>query len=347
MTKRRFWLVAIMLIVALLGAACGDDDDNTTTDTTDGDKGDSKTLPVPTHPSGSTMDAIQKKGKLVVGTKFDQPLFGQKNPLNGNIEGFDVEIAKLMAQAIFGGSLEDAAKKVEFVETPSRIREATITDGKADIVVATYTINDTRKQVVGFAGPYYVAGQDIMVKKDNTTIKSVSDLNGKKVCSVQGSTSIKNVQAQAPQADLSITFDVYSKCAEALKDGRVEAVTTDNVILYGLVNDDKNSFKLVGNEFTTEPYGIGLKKGDDVFRNFLNDRLEAIYRNGEWAAAWERTVGKAGIETPQPPPVNRYTDTAATGGGTTTTGGSGSGSGGATTSSSTTSTTAASTTTTT
>ena len=342
--KRR-WLVAATLALALIAGACGDSDDDGNGNAGSGDDA-GKSIAKPTFPAGTTMANLQAKGKIVVGTKFDQPLFGQKNPTNGNIEGFDVEIAKLMAQGIFGGTLEEAAKQVEFVETPSRIREASITDGKVDIVVATYTINDTRKQVVDFAGPYYVAGQDIMVKKGNTAIKSVQDLNGKKVCSVQGSTSIKNVQAQAPRADLSITFDVYSKCAEALKDGRVDAVTTDNVILYGLVNDDKDAFELVGNEFTTEPYGIGLKKGDDAFRDFLNDRLEDIYGNGEWAAAWERTVGEAGIDTPQPPPIDRYTSSGSGGAGTTTTTGSG-GSGGSSTSSSTTSTTVSSTTSTT
>src|SRR5213078_251226 len=109
---------------------------------------------------------------------------------------------------------------------------------------------------------------DIMVKKGDDSIKSVTDLNGKKVCSVQGSTSLANVKAKAPQADLSITFDVYSKCVDALKDGRVE--------------DNKELFKVVGNPFTTEPYGIGIKKGDDAFRSFINDRLEASYRDGSW-----------------------------------------------------------------
>ena len=302
MTKRRWWLVAMLLVVALVGAACGDDDDDT-----DATAGDDTSLEAPKFDAGTTMASLQSKGKIVVGTKFDQPLFGLKNPLTGDIEGFDVEIAKLMAQGIFGGTLEDAAKKIEFVETVSRVREPSIIDAKVDVVVATYTINDTRKQVVSFAGPYYVAGQDIMVKKDNTSINSVADLNGKKVCSVQGSTSLTNVQQQAPQADLSITFDTYSKCAEALKDGRVEAVTTDNVILIGLVNDNKADFKLVGKTFTTEPYGIGLKRNDDAFRSFLNDRIEAIYKNGEWAKAWERTVGQAGIATPTPPAVDRYT----------------------------------------
>jgi glutamate transport system substrate-binding protein len=331
--------VALAVVLALVAGACGKDD-KTTTKTNGGDSDPSK--PAGTFPAGSTMAAIQTKGKLVVGTKFDQPLFGLKNPTNGQIEGFDVEIAKLMAQAIFGGTRADAAKKIDFVETVSKVREPSITDGRVDIVVATYTINDTRKQIVAFAGPYYVAGQDIMVKKDNNSIKSVSDLNGKKVCSVQGSTSIKNVQQQAPQADLSISFDVYSKCAEALKDGRVEAVTTDDSILAGLVKDNKDAFKLVGKPFTKEPYGIGLKKGDDAFRTFLNDTLESIERSGDWAKAWERTVGTAGIPTPTPPAIDRYTSTASSGGVTSTTGGSGSSSSSSTTTSSTPSTSSSS-----
>lgn len=329
--KRR-WLVAAMMALALVAGACGDDDDDNASTTGTGDAG---SLAKPTFAAGSTMAALQSKGKIVVGTKFDQPLFGQKNPLNGNVEGFDVEIAKLMAQGIFGGTLEEAGKKVEFIETVSKVREPSITDGKVDMVVATYTINDTRKQVVDFAGPYYLAGQDIMVKKDNTSVNSVSDLNGKKVCSVQGSTSIKNVAAQAPQADLSISFDTYSKCAEALKDGRVDAVTTDDVILVGLINDNKDLFKLVGKTFTKEPYGIGMKKGDQAFRDFLNDRIKAIVDNGEWEKAYERTVGKAGVPTPTPPPIDRYTTLS--GSGTTTTTAAGGTSGGST--SSTTSTT--------
>ena len=195
---------------------------------------------------------------------------------------------------------------MQFTETPSKVREARIQQGAVDMVVATYTINDERKQQVDFAGPYYVAGQDIMVRADNEDIQGVEDLNGKKVCSVQGSTSIDNVREQAPQADLSITFDVYSLCAEALRDGRVEAVSTDNVILLGLIDASGDEFKLVGNRFTEEPYGIGVRKGDDEFRAFINDRLEEIYANGDWAAAYEATVGRVEETTPEPPPVDRY-----------------------------------------
>jgi glutamate transport system substrate-binding protein len=294
---QRSWILGLTVAALLVAGACGSSKKSASSTST--------TAAAREFPAGSTMARLKAAGKMTVGTKFDQPLFGLKNPTNGQIEGFDVELAKLIAKRI------DPNLKLDYVETVSKNREPFIQEGKVDIVVATYTINDTRKQVVDFAGPYYVAGQDIMVKKDNTTIKGVEDLNGKKVCSVQGSTSIKNVQQKAPQADLGITFDTYSKCADALADGRVVAVTTDNIILLGIIKD-RGDFKLVGKTFTQEPYGVGLKKGDDQFRTFINDVLEEIYRSGEWKAAFDRTVGVAGEQAPTPPPVNRYTSTPAT-----------------------------------
>lgn len=308
MRKFRMTLLALLVALAMVAAGCGDSEPEPEESPTEA--GGAKEAPQ--FPAGSTMDTIQKSGKVIVGVKFDQPLFGQKNPITGEIEGFDVEMAKIFAQGIFGGTLDEAAGKIQFVETVSRVREANITQGTVNFIVATYTINDARKQVVDFAGPYYIAGQDIMVKKDDDSIKGVEDLNGKKVCSVQGSTSITNVVAKAPQADISISFDTYSKCAEALKDGRVQAVTTDNIILAGLIKEDGGeTFKLVGKPFTTEPYGVGLKKGDDAFRDFLNDKIEESYEDGSWEAAYERTVGTAGIPTPEPPPVDRYTSSGA------------------------------------
>ena len=292
------WL-ALPLLVALLGA-CGDDDKGAKEDTTT-----STAAVTPTFPAGTSMAAFQQKGRLVVGTKFDQPGFGQKSA-TGQVEGFDVEIAKLVAAAIFGGSPEEAGKKIEFVEAVSKNREPFIQESKVDVVVATYTINDARKMVVDFAGPYFVARQDIMVKSTDTSIRSVEDLNGKKVCSVQGSTSIKNLQAKAPRADTSISFDTYSKCADAMGDGRVQAVTTDDTILAGLVKASGRNYKLVKAPFSEEPYGIGLKKGDQAFRQFLNDRLEEIFAGGQWAKAFEATLGVLDLPTPEPPKVVRY-----------------------------------------
>ena len=295
-TRRWRWLAALALCAAVLaGAACGGDDD--------GDSGE-PSGEVPTFPEGSTMARIQERGQLIVGTKFDQPLFGLKNPTNDEIEGFDVEIATLIAEGIFGAGAADG--KVRFVETPSKVRETVIRQGRVDIVAATYTINDERKTQVDFAGPYYVAGQDIMVRADEDGIASVDDLNGRKVCSAQGSTSIDNVREQAPQSDLSITFDLYSLCAEALRDGRVDAVSTDNGILAGLVQASEGELKLVEAPFTEEPYGIGLKRGDGDFRTFLNDRLEEIVESGEWQEAFEATVGQVISEVPEPPAVDRY-----------------------------------------
>ena len=337
MTRRRWWIIALLLVVALTGAACGDDDDGgAVTNPTDDDKGED--VARPSFAAGSTMAALQSKGKIVVGVKFDQKGFGEKNPSTGKVEGFDVEIAKLLAQGIYGGRLEDQESRLELKEAVSKNREPFIQNGEVDIVVATYTINDTRKQVVDFAGPYFNARQDILVKSNDTTIKRVEDLAGKKVCTAKGSTSEKNIRAKAPTADI-LLFDTYGPCKEALLDGRVVAVSTDDTILAGLA-DGNADLKLVKAPFSEEPYGIGLKKGDQAFRDFLNDRLETIFGNGQWAAAFERTLGKLKLDTPTPPRVDRYTSTSGT---TSSTSG---GTGGTTSSSSSTSTTMATTSTT-
>jgi glutamate transport system substrate-binding protein len=147
-----------------------------------------------------------------------------------------------------------------------------------------------------------------MVKADDTSIKSVADLNGKAVCSVTGSTSAKNLAAKAPQSQPTL-FDTYSQCAEAMTDGRVVAVTTDSPILAGLVHDSEGKFKLVEAPFSDEPYGIGVKKADDAFRTFVNDQLEAIFANGKWADAFSKTLGAIGLKTPTPPTIDRYTVT--------------------------------------
>jgi glutamate transport system substrate-binding protein len=251
---------------------------------------------------GTTMARLNEAGKITIGTKFDQPGFGLLNPQTQEPEGFDVEIAKLVA-----AKLGIDADGITWTETVSANREPFIQNGQVDIVVATYTINDTRKKVVDFAGPYYEAGQDIMVAKGNPEkIEGPDDLAGKTVCSVEGSTPAQNIRDNYPEAQLT-TYDGYSKCADDLKNGNVQAVTTDNVILTGLVAGSPDAFELVGNPFTKEPYGIGLKLGDTEFRNFINDVLEESFENGDWAEAWDRTAGDiSGQEAPEPPKVDRY-----------------------------------------
>jgi glutamate transport system substrate-binding protein len=290
--RRTTGLVGAALALMLALAACGGGDDE--------GGGGGQVNEGASFAEGTTMARLKEAGKVTVGTKFDQPLFGLKN-LEGKPEGFDVEIAKLIA-----GEMGLAADNITWVETVSANREPFIQQGKVDFVVATYTINDKRKQVVDFAGPYYEAGQDIMVAKGNPEgIGGPDDLAGKKVCSVTGSTPAENIRTNYPEADLT-EFDVYSKCAEALKNGQVQAVTTDNVILLGLISQDQEAFELVGKPFTKEPYGIGLKKGDTEFRNFINDTLEKIEQDGRWKAAWDATAGKVATETPTPPAIDRY-----------------------------------------
>ncbi len=297
--RRSMRLAALVASVALLAVGCGGDDAGTDpdpgadtgTDTEAPDDGGGDAA------GGADVEAIREAGTIRVGIKYDQPLFGVNAP--GGVVGFDAEIAKLIAEAI------DPGLEIEFVEAVSANREPFLENDQVDMVVATYTINDERDEVVDFAGPYYVAGQDIMVPSGNPEgIESVDDLNTPDLttCSVDGSTSIDNLNEAAPDAD-TLTFDTYSKCAEAMADGRADAVTTDNVILIGLISESDGAYELVDNPFTEEPYGIGVQEGSDL-RCFVNDVLQDIYESGEWAEAYESTVGTAGSSTPEPPEVN-------------------------------------------
>ena len=248
-------------------------------------------------PEDSTMARLADAGSIKIGTKFDQPLFGLVGP-NGIPEGFDVEIGKLIA-----AELGIAEGDIEWSETVSAVREDAIANGSVDIVVATYTINDTRKETISFAGPYYVAGQSLLTLTTNTDINGVDDIGGKKICTVSGSTPEQNLLENYPDAEV-VPFSAYSDCIEPLRNNQVDAISTDNVILAGFA-DQYDDLEVRGEQFTDEPYGIGLAKDDTDFRNFINDVLEQIFEDGRWAAAWEATAGTV-LPTPEPPTVDRY-----------------------------------------
>ena len=236
-----------------------------------------------------------------VGIKFDQPGLGVHNP-DDTFSGFDVEVAKYVAKKL--GADE---KHIHFVEAPSAQRENKIQNGEVDYIVATYSITDARKEKVDFAGPYFVAGQSLLVKSDNTDITGPESLNnGKKLCSVTGSTSAQKVKDKFAQNVQLQEFDTYSACVEALKNGAVDAVTTDDIILAGYAAQSPGQLKVVGKPFTTENYGIGLKKGDTDLRNKINDAIEAMLADGSWEKAFNDTVGKSGYPLPAKPTVNRY-----------------------------------------
>ncbi len=250
----------------------------------------------------ATLEAIKKKGKITIGTKWDVPLIGLKNPVSGEVQGFDVEMGKIIAKAIFGTD----QGKVEWVEAISANRIPFIVDNKVDIILSTFSITDARKQQVDFAGPYYIAGQDLLIYKvDADTIKSVQDLNnGKKVCAQTGSTSVTNLKNLVPKAQV-LDLPTTANCVEALKDGRVDAVSTDDTLLAGFA-EKFNAFQLVGKQFSVEKYGVGLKKGDTDFRNYLNDVIEKSFKDGSWKKAAESTIGTGGLKIPEPPKVERY-----------------------------------------
>lgn len=292
MRVRSAGFIALISVSALALAACG-----SSASGSDGAAPVASAAEVAALPAGSTMAKLAKAGTITIGTKFDQPLFGQVGPDRVPV-GFDVEIAKIIAHKL--GIKND---KIKWTETVSANREQFIKSGQVDIAVATYTINDKRKEIVSFAGPYYVAGQSILTLKSNKDIKGPDDLAGKKVCTVSGSTPEANLIANYPKADV-VPFGTYAECLEPLKNGQVDAVSTDNVILAGFAADNKD-LEVRGKPFTQEPYGIGLAKDDTVFRGWINDVLEASVKDGTWATAWKDSVG-AVLPTPTPPAVDRY-----------------------------------------
>lgn len=236
---------------------------------------------------------------IVIGTKYDQPGLGLKQP-DGTLTGFDVDVAKYVANEL--GYSED---QIEWKEAPSAQRETLIQNGQVDFIAATYSITDARKEKVDFAGPYLVTGQSLLVRADNNDITGAASLeNNKKLCSVSGSTPAQRIKDEYPGVQLQ-QYDTYSACVEALKNGAVDALTTDEVILAGYAAQSPGTFKLVGDTFSEERYGIGLKKGDTEMRNKINDAIEKMESSGAWKEAFDKNLGPAGIQAPQPPAVDR------------------------------------------
>ena len=276
--KRVLVLLASLIAIALFAVACGDDDD-------DGGADDVSTRAAPTFAPGSTMDTSARRGKITIGVKYDVPLMGQLDPISRKVDGLDVAIGKEIAKEL--GLREE---QIEFVEAVSANRIPFLKEDKADLIISTMTINAERKLEIDFSRPYFLAGQSILVKRDNNSIRTVTDLNGKKVCSAAGSTSEKNVKEKAPGSELT-TFPTYSACVSAMKDGRTDAVSTDDIILAAFAAADKD-LKLVGGQFTTEPYGIGVKKGKTDLVKFIDDLLAKMLSDGRWEKIYQKYLGE-------------------------------------------------------
>jgi glutamate transport system substrate-binding protein len=247
--------------------------------------------------AGTLMGRIQQGGKLVVGVEFNQPGIGMKDPATGMLSGFDVGIAEAIA-----GKLGVKETDIEFREVVPDNSETSITTGAVDLVIASYSITDARRAVIGQAGPYLVTGQQLLVRKDDTSIPGPAALKGKKVCAVTGSPSLKTVQQKYGAKPVPI--GTYTDCVTQLLNKAVDAVAADGAILLGYAARQPEQLKVVGAPFSTERYGIGFKHGDSATCAALRQALVQIFADGSWAKDFRDTLGKAGVPVPLKPTID-------------------------------------------
>lgn len=251
--------------------------------------------------SGATNLVAKAKNdkKLTIGIKFDQPGLGQKQA-DGTYAGFDVDVAKYIAKEL---GVEESA--ITWKEAQSAQREDLIKKGEVDFIVATYSITDKRKNEVSFAGPYFIAHQDLLVQADNADITGPESLTGnKKLCSVKGSTPAQNVKDKYAKEVQLQEVGKYTDCVTSLLNKTVDAMTTDDVILAGYAAQQPGKLKLVGKGFTDEKYGVGLKKDDTESVTAINNAIKKMQQDGAWKAALEKNVGPSGYKIPEPPAIS-------------------------------------------
>jgi glutamate transport system substrate-binding protein len=279
----RWLLVGVLALASLALAGCGEDED----------RAPGRGAEVQRYSANTTMGRLQQKGEITIGVKFDVPPFGFKNPRSGAVEGFDVDLGKAVAAQL--------GVRPRFIEAISDNRIPFLKDGTADLILSTMTITKERDQEIEFSNPYYIAHGRILVPQ-NSTIQGIQDLAGRRVCTALGSTYADTLRERAPRATLRLV-DSYSECLELLQNRAVDAVSTDDVILTGMIIQDR-SLKLVGSELTTEPYGAGLKQGDTRFQSFVNEVLSRYKSDGRWARSYQRWVGRYTGQPEQPPTLS-------------------------------------------
>jgi glutamate transport system substrate-binding protein len=285
--KTTRWALILVLVLGLFAAACGDDDEEQPA----GGGGGEATAEAEQFPEDTTMGKIQAAGEIKIGVKYDVPPFGFKNPQTDEIEGFDVDLGRAIADKL--------GVEPNFIEAISDNRIPFLEDGTVDLVLSTMTINKERDQEIDFSEPYYIARGRILVPQDSD-ITGIDSLAGKKVCTALGSTYEETIKEQAPDADLELV-DSYSECLELVQNGAVDAVSTDDVILTGMIIQDDNLKLTEGEPLTTEPYGAGIKDGDTEFKDFVDGVIEEYKSGGAWAEAYEKWVGQYTDEQQDPP----------------------------------------------
>jgi glutamate transport system substrate-binding protein len=285
--KTTRWALLLALMLGLFLAACGDDEEEEPA----GGGEATPTAEAEQFPEDTTMGKIQAAGEIKIGVKYDVPPFGFKNPQTDEIEGFDVDLGKAIADKL--------GVKPNFIEAISDNRIPFLQDGTVDLVLSTMTINAERDQEIDFSEPYYIARGRILVPQDSD-ITGIDSLAGRKVCTALGSTYEETIKEQAPKADLRLV-DSYSECLELVQNGAVDAVSTDDVILTGMIIQDDTLKLTEGEPLTTEPYGAGIKDGDTEFKEFVDGVIEEWKSGGGWAEAYEKWVGQYTGEQQDPP----------------------------------------------
>lgn len=241
---------------------------------------------------------LSDSGKIKIGVKFDQPGISNKEPGSDAPVGFDDEMAKILA-----AHLGISADNIEWVQTVSANRETFLKDGTVDLVIASYSITDDRRTVVGQAGPYYVTGQQLLVRSaDASKITGPEALKNVKTCSVEGSTSLARVEDD--YGAQPVPFATYSECVDQLLNGTVDAVTTDGAILLGYAAQHPGDLTVVGDPFSEERYGIGYKKDAPGMCDFINNALQESFDDGSWAKAFDSTLGQSGVSAPSTPTLD-------------------------------------------
>lgn len=239
----------------------------------------------PTRETPATVDDDKGTGKkITIGIKSDQPGLGFRRP-DGTYAGLDVDVATYIAKA-----LGHAPADIVWKEVRSSDRESLLASGRVDFVVATYTMNAAREKQIDFAGPYLMAHQDVLLPAGDTSVRKPSDLNGKKVCTVAGSTPAQRLRTDiAPQAQL-VEYESYARCIDALAQGSVDAVTTDNALLAGYASLQPGAYRLAGLFLSNEqPYGVGLPK-DSPLTGEVDKALEKMVDDGSWDTAVRKNV---------------------------------------------------------
>jgi polar amino acid transport system substrate-binding protein len=245
-------------------------------------------------PAGSTMAKIRSRGRLIAGVSADTYLLASRNPLNGKIEGFDIDMVKAIAKAIFG---DENRYELRVITAAQRI--PVLTDGSVDVVARAMTINCARWAQIAFSTEYYRAGQKILVRKGSTATK-ITDLNGQKVCAPLGTSSMDNLKADAPKA-IAVGADSHTGCLVLFQQGAVAAITGDDTVLAGLAAQDPYAIVSKQKAFTAEPYGIGVNaKNVDLVR-FINARLAQMRSDGEWTKIYNRWLLAPLGTAPAPP----------------------------------------------